>query len=233
MREPDLALRPVPLRLLSALLSGPKSPTELAARTGVTKAALYRYLRGLQDLGFVRQEGRGRATRYTVASGSLHLELRPEAGIAMHWLSPGPVDPEVPWASQIADPATRHEVLVALTGLRTAVQAISDVLWQDAFVVLFGSFARGQATWKSDVDILLVHEGAWADEQLDLLGEILPDINEQLDHRLELHMATGDDFLAQRKQIHKEAATDGIVLHAPLEGDRLWIPMTRYKNISL
>ncbi len=211
--------------------------TRLAGEAKLTKPALYRYLRGLEELGFVERRtiatGQAREVELALTGGSLHLELRPSARSAIAWVSPGPVDHDLPLASQIRDVEARREVTLALHGLRATLETVSILRWMHVFVILFGSFARDEQTWKSDIDVLVLTDDGLEEREADLIGEMLPTINDNLDHRLQAHFATRAEFIAQKKEIFREAAEDGMVMHDPSGEEELWQKLQRYKAISL
>lgn len=230
----SLLLRPASTRLLSALLAGRRSLGELAKDAGVTKPTLLPILRRLTDAGWVtREEVRlpsGRETFYSLAGGSLHLELRPQTGVAIAWANDGAMDETFPLATQVGDRAARDEVLVALRLMRKQLK--KEFERRTFAIILFGSTARGEMTWKSDIDMLFLYDH----DDPALVAETLLDaaagVQEALTHSLRVHPMTRADFLDGRSTIAKEAAKEGIVLFAERE-DPIWQKMERHRTISI
>lgn len=227
-------LRPASKTLLQELLAGRKSLTELAAAAGVAKPSLLPTLKRLAEAGWIeREEVRlpsGREVFYSLKGGSLHLELRPDVGVAIGWASEGRVDDQFPLTSQIADAAIREEVLTILRLLRSKLKRLFE---KDAFsIVLFGSAARGQMTWKSDIDLLFVvhHEDPMSVH--DAIHNAIAELQEFVTHAARAHVVGVDDFVTGKGTIAKEAAKDGIVLVARREA-RLWAKMERHRTISI
>lgn len=226
--------RPASTRLLDALLSGRKSLTELASIVGVSKPSLLPTLKRLAEAGWVeRDEVRlpsGREVYYSLRGGSIHLELRPEAGVAVAWATQGRVDDQFPLASQVADPATREEVLTALRLLRSKMKRAFEK--NELSIVLFGSAARQEMTWKSDIDLLFVVRGDGVGDLAEQIHDRVAEVQEFVTHAVRAHVMEESDLLSQKSVIAKEAAKDGIVLVAHTEAP-LWTKMERHRTISL
>lgn len=233
-RAQDL-FRPVALRIVEALLPGRKSLTELSESIGLKKPSLLPYLRTLAELGVVQAQvtptPTGRESFYELLALSIHVELRPASGTAISWMSPGLVHHELPLASQIEDEESRRDVLAILGGLHGGLEA--QDAWHDTFLVLFGSVARGQATWKSDIDLLFVMPDETKASHKDAIQVVLAILTERTKHAPKAHFSTRTDFLRGRRTIDREAAAEGIVLHDAGGDDDLWRIMTRYKRIGL
>ena len=101
------------------------------------------------------------------------------------------------------------------------------------FVVLFGSVALGEATWKSDIDVLFVLEDASFEEGRAAILDELANIQDDLTHPVRAHAASRGGFLDGGTRIARAAAEEGIVIHAPEKEVELWRPMKRHKNIAL
>lgn len=230
----SMLLRPASTRLLGALLRGRRSLSELAEEAGVSKPTLIPILRRLTDAGWIaREEVRmtsGRETFYSLVGGSLHLELRPESGVAIAWANEGPMDEAFPLATQVADRAARGEVLVALRLVRKQLK--KEFERRLFAVILFGSAARGEMTWKSDIDMVFVFDHDDPGLVTETLLDAAAEVQEALTHSLRIHPMERATFLEGRSTIAKEAAKEGIVLFAERE-DPIWQKMERHRTISI
>lgn len=80
-------------------------------------------------------------------------------------------------------------------------------------VILYGSYARGNQTDESDVDIALILTGKYTDEQHDLLIDALVDIELDTGLVLSVICVNHDDFISNRdsslfyRNIQKEGIT--------------------------
>jgi predicted nucleotidyltransferase len=228
-----LIFRPVPRRVLEALLGGRRSLTELAAATKLTKPSLLPHLRNLAELGVVRRvevrTAEGREVHFEIVPASIHLELRPGAGVAIAWATAGRQDAAFPLASQIADEAIREDVLVILRQLRKRFAKEFPKM----FVVVFGSVARGEATWKSDIDLFLVLEDSWFEAGPEDVLDAIADVQDSITHPVRTFLRSRGAFLRGTGEIEKAAAEEGLVLFAPEKEVELWQRMTRHKSISI
>jgi predicted nucleotidyltransferase/DNA-binding HxlR family transcriptional regulator len=230
----DVLLRPASRRVLGALLTGRRSLTELAAVMGVAKPSLQPTLKRLAELGWIRREEirapTGREVYYSLQSASLHVELRPEHGVAIAWASAGPIDDDFPLASTVGDVTVRQEILVALRLLREKMRGLFA---KNAFsIVLFGSAARGEMTWKSDIDLLFIEHYEDPGPLYDHIQNCVADIQDFVTHPVRAHFVSLDEFMRGKKAIAKEAAREGLVLHAQREAP-LWAKMEKHRAISL
>ena len=76
-----------------------------------------------------------------------------------------------------------------------------------SLVVLFGSYAQGNYTVASDVDLLVVYEG---EERKDAFATVKKTLDIPL---LEPHVHTEDDF-EQRKDVFRRMIEGGVVLYS-------------------
>ena len=224
-------LRPSGQRILNALLPGPRSLTELAAALALTKPAVQRPLKELERLGVVQREYRPRqGTRevvYRAQGCSLRLDILP-GGLALAWGTAGAADLEFPLAGQVADPGHRADVLAVLRHVRRA----APDAWDELFIVLFGSVARGEATRKSDIDLMVVLPRKDRGLQ-DRLADAVAATQREAEHALQPFFTTRAAFLAAEKKMEVVAAREGMVVHGTTSGHALWSMMTRYRTISI
>lgn len=237
----SILLRPTVRRLLQALLEGPTSLTDLAEATALTKPALQRHLKDLERLGVVtrayRPAGVSREVVYSLLGCSLHLEIRqpgiptdPLSGTVLSWASSGYEDPEFPLTHQVPDHADRDEVAAILRGLRRNASVAQA--WADLFIVLFGSIPKGEATRKSDIDLMIVLPSE--DKRLrEVVAETLADVQQGLAHGIQPFFTTRASFLTGAKRMDVAAANEGVVIHGARSERDLWSKMKRYRTISI
>lgn len=231
MADWGILFRPSSKRILDLLLAGSQSLSDLARETQLSKPTLTPQLKALEELGVIAKSEdkttEGREVRYTINPASVHLEFNPENGTAISWASQGRAAPDFPLTSQIVDKALRAEILLALRRVRAELSHV--------FVILFGSVARGEATWKSDIDLLFVlpDDAANNSDRRERIKDILALVQEDVAHAVRAHFATRSEFLSSRRAIESDAAEEGLVLHASDEESELWRRMTRHASISI
>ena len=233
-----MLFRPTVRRILQSLLAGSKSLTDLSEETRLTKQALQRHLKDLERIGVIdrayRPIGASREVVYHHAGCSLRLEIRPPgtadplSGTVLSWATAGHEDPAFPLTAQIPRPEHRNEVVLVLRRLKRALAEDFGSL----FIVVFGSFVRGEATRKSDIDLMFVLPGE--DARLrERTEDAIADLQSDVEHAIQPFFATREAFLAGKKRMPAAAAEEGMVVHAPAEERELWSLMKRYRTISI
>lgn len=226
----SILLRPTPRKILGAMLGGASSLTELARATRMSKPALIPWLKALAALGVVRHERvptpEGTEARYHLQDASLHVSVDSARGVVLSWASASAFEPDLPLLGQVPQPEVRAEVA---TFLRALGRGAPDVA-ADAAIVLFGSGARGDATWKSDIDLIVLTDAAGADVAV---GKAAFETDLGSQHAIRPLVASPNEFAAARKRIFQEAAREGIIVWAPRGENAPWSRMDRYKRISL
>jgi predicted nucleotidyltransferase len=230
--DPGVILRPASRRLLASLVGGRRSLTELAEAAGVAKPSVIPTLRRLEEQGWVEREDvrgpTGREVFYRMLAGTVHVELRPENGCIISWASQGRIDSRFPLTAQITDLAVREEVLTALRIFSRRLRRKFHLF----AVVLFGSAARGQVTWKSDIDLGFIFErDGVADAALEALYEAAAEAQEFVSHPVRVHPIMRSALLAGTGTMIQEVSREGIVLIAERE-DPIWPKMARHRTIS-
>lgn len=233
--DPATLLKPRTKRVLDALLPRRCSLTELARATGASKPALLPVLKELVASGIVKREdvrtSEGREIFFELRAAQLHVELVPDRSAAIAWFAIGPLDPAFPLAGQIRSPEGRQEILALLRAIRqTAARPLERV-----FLVLFGSFARDEVTWKSDIDLLVVHDDRDdVDESvIQPIHDAIADAQALLSHPVQPLFAHRAAFVSGRNARLAAAREEGLVLHGRPEEVDLWRCMKRYRSISI
>jgi DNA-binding MarR family transcriptional regulator len=120
----------------------PLNASQIAARTGLTRPAVASVLRDLAAMGIVQNSPAGRATIHWLRRDNIYVECL--------------IDPLFQAESRIPDGL--------IDDLRQAFQAAA------VSVVLIGSYARGDQSPESDVDVVLVAEDASAKAALESIA---------------------------------------------------------------
>lgn len=230
MADWSAVLRPTPRRILEAMLGGASSLTEIAGSTRMGKSALVPHLKDLVAIGVLRSERVPVAgaveARYHLRDCSLHLSIHASDRVAISWAADADWSPDAPLLAQIPQGEVRQEVQAFLDALSRADAMIT----QSCVVILFGSGARGEATWKSDVDVLVLVDGSRAREVVDQAAAAAS-IGTQ--HAIVPTVCAPEDFAARRKRILSEARREGMIVWAPKGVSAPWREMERYKAISI
>jgi predicted nucleotidyltransferase len=219
--------------VIGCLLAGQRTLTELADLTRLSKPTLLPVLKRLTDLGWVSRvelrQTTGREVAYRLVGGSLHFEVRPDTGTILQWASLGEQDDQFPLVSQVEDLQVREELLIVLRQLRKKWRKDFDQRFYT--VVLYGSAARDEVTWKSDIDLMFVGDHEDPGLVSEVVQDAIADVQEFVSHPVRGVFETRKDFLAGEGRLVKEAAQEGMILVASRR-DPIWRAMKRYTSIS-
>jgi DNA-binding transcriptional ArsR family regulator len=226
--------------LLDALLEGPKSLSELESRSGRRKPTLLKHLRALEEDGVVRKETvtthTGRETRYSLRPYTLVLRFDPGTGTVLKLEAPEALDVSDLLVEQVPQGEFRQDVMAYLDSVARACRGWTSRPW----VVLFGSVSRGEGTWKSDIDALIVLGEDRSGGRTPLgprqaegvLRRALAQAAEKAGHLLKPQFVPMDAFLRTEEGIVGEAKDHGIVVREGSGGGEVWRQLKRYRTIT-
>lgn len=105
-----------------------------------------------------------------------------------------------------------------------------------SYIILFGSVARGKGTWKSDIDLCLLHrkwdepDGPSKRQVQELISQVVMDTK----HTIKPHFFGFLKFEESDSMLIKEIKDSGLVIYGDIYGrNELWRQMKRYKNIVI
>lgn len=230
-------LRATQRQVLEALLTGPRTLTHLERLTGRSKPTLQRHLGVLAQEGLVEKTlettATGREARYALRRYTLLFHVDPAKQVALSVRTPDGVDLPLLLAEQVPQEELRRDVKVYL---RHLVQ-----VWRDSeprpVVIVFGSAARGEATWKSDIDALVLLPPA---SRVGDQGALEAELRNawavaamETAHPIRLHIFQEREFLRGQDPILQEAKEEGMLVFGELEGqEEVWKELRRYRSIS-
>lgn len=227
-----LLFKPSVRRILDALLAGSSTLTELARETHLAKSTLLPHLKALAALGVIHGERvrtpTGSEARYRLRDVSLHISIDASRSAALTWATPGPWMSDLPLLAQVPQLEVRAEIARALHSLRNALGRESE----DLVIVLFGSAARGEATWKSDIDLIILIEARDGPAERKIQDAIF---NAQVgtQHAFSPSFIARAEWPESRKRIVAEAMQEGLVIWAPRGENAPWSTMKRCRAITL
>lgn len=234
MDPAEVLFRAASRRLLAALGEAPTSLTELSAKLGVTKPALVRALAPLEQLGVVERSvartPQGQVSLYRRLPFSVAWTMT--HGFSLSWFSPGEVPIRDMLLHQLPPGAARDDVQTILDEVHGLPIRLA---WSVRFIIVFGSVARGQATWKSDVDVMFLLAGH-VDEARAKLQERLADATTRMTHAPSPHFATVDEFLNSQRSLHAAIREEGVIVRGetnhPAPEVSVWRQLKRYASTS-
>ncbi len=212
-------------KIINELLSGRRSLKELSEKIGVSKQALLKHLDKMEGRGIVKSQSvpgeRGKIKKYGLGNYSAMISID-ERGFVVHFEVDSPLDSQFPLVNQISQEKYKEEVLSYLEKLPLEKDNLN--------VILFGSVARGEATWKSDIDVAFVSSN-WSEEnKLSIKDEISEvSMQKEVESSMNPHFVTFEE-LNEGGGITDEIKKDGIIIYDS-GSDEIWEKMERYRSI--
>lgn len=227
-----ILLRSPVRRVLDAMLAGSSTLSELSRETGASKSAILPHLKALAALGIVHHErvptSTGSEARYRLRDASLHISFDAGGGRVIAWGTLGRWSTEFPLLGQIPQPEIREEIGLFLRALRDAAGASAAKL----VVIAFGSASRGDATWKSEIDLFVLVERRSA-ALAKAVERATVEAAAASQHAFQPLVIGRDEWPVSKKRVVLEAYREGIVVWAPRGENAPWSTMSRYASISL
>jgi len=220
-------------KIIENLLEGSKSLTELSELMDLSKPGLQqKYLGSLKDLGIVEKKlektERGREAYYFLQRFSLFLVIEPEnkSGISIVTSS------KFRLSLLLTEQITNGEFKDDLNLLMEKIVQMNDKE-KPEYVILFGSVARGEGIWKSDIDIAILRfqwDKRTKQDYLNLISEITMNTK----HQIKPQFFTLSEFEHNDNLLIKEVKESGIVMFGDIFGGKdLWKEMKQYRNITI
>lgn len=229
--------------LLEALIEETRSLSDLEARTGVTKPTLSKHLHDLEERGLVEKTmkttARGREARYALRTYTAFSHIDPRKGALLAFESHDDWDLRFPLVEQVPQAEFRRDLRAYLDHLVGAWEGRAD----GPLVVLYGSVARGEGTWKSDIDWIVVLDPRGG--QVETRGrepsaterrvrDALADAASEAEHALKAEFVSRTKFVERQDGIFGEAKREGLIVFGDLWGAwDLWKLVTRYRRITI
>jgi len=175
------------LRVLDGV-SVPLSGRQIAQQAGITYQAVNATLGQLAEIGVVQVSRSGNARLYQLESNHILIQ-------------------------QLVKPLFRFEYSLRDDMIRDIREALSPLAES---VVMFGSFARGDQTLSSDVDLVVVISDDGQKNAIETeLNDFTALFNQRFGHRLEILLYTSGEAAAFRERsssLLSEILDDGLVI---------------------
>ena len=218
--------------ILQALATGAKSLTELAETLQMSRPAASKHLKELAEIGLIdktkEKSETGRVARYCLNRWSLFVSVDSKSGrllalqsnedfkqchILLEQLEPGEFKEDLKKLVKVIDSLKRDD--------------------KPDFIILFGSVARREGGWKSDIDVALLRD-KWSKELQDRIESIISELMVEISHQIQPVFVTCHDVEVADTLICIEIRDSCIIIYGNLFGRRYtWQAMERYKSIAI
>ena len=218
---------PKPKQIITQLLKGEKSLTELSSIIGISKPTILKYLNNLEEIGMISSKiiitAIGREKRYSISAFSQVMNLDPTKGLITFSINE-PLNFEFPLVGQIIQPKFRNSVKITLEQiLKKSKSKLS--------LIVYGSIARGEATTKSDLDLLILCLNKWNNKSENTIMDALYESVVRTQIQVKPLFKNLDEFIKKDDTITRQIKKEGIIIHDSLDSEKLWKTMQRYWNI--
>jgi predicted nucleotidyltransferase len=214
-------------KIINMLLKGEQSLTGIAKAINISKPTALKYLNTLENIGLIHSKINktkiGREKKYKLGTFSTFFSLDFDRGV-------------ISFTNK--DYLNIHNVLVGQIGqkqFRNAVDTyLAEILKQlklDFSCIIFGSVARGEATAKSDIDILLISERKWDRKNKDNVMKALYKGVVKSQIQAKPMFLTLSAFIEKKGRLIQMIKNEGLIVYDQLKSDQLWKAMKRYWNI--
>ncbi|MDG6220138.1 MAG: nucleotidyltransferase domain-containing protein [Candidatus Thermoplasmatota archaeon] len=197
----------------------------MADKLGISKPGALKILNGMENVGLIASESmqtpRGKTRIFRVNEFSCIISVDPGKGLIL-FSENSAIDQENPLFGQVAQKEFRRDVSLYCTELISYME--------DLAIILFGSVARGEATYKSDIDMVLVSKQKWSGKSKKIAMDSL--YNASLKAKLQAKplFTSLEEFLSNEDALSKKIKEEGMILNDAIGEKSLWASMKRYWN---
>lgn len=218
------------VRLLAQKKGREATLTDLSRELKLSKPTVHRSASRLADRAIVMAEAAktsvGREARYRLLPYLSILRIDPASGTITSFTA-GVAPDDLLLTAQVPQPEIRTAVHEAVYRLRTDDILSTKGRPRIRAIVVFGSAARGEATWKSDIDIAIFDGAGWRRKEEDRMREILADLSTRHGHLFSPHFLPSE-VLPPKTLLGRAVAESGMIVYAANGGDEVWRSLKRY-----
>jgi len=200
-----------------------RSLTELSTQLDMSKAGALKHLDSLMGNELIRKEmiinEKGRESIYSLNRTTYLLSIDPESDSILELKTHSIFEFECLLVEQVPQQEFRDDLRTFFTEMKNK-----------PFAIVYGSVARGEGTWKSDIDILFLGE-KWKNQER--VEDNISEINMKLKHQIKPLFRTFSEF-KKDDHLSREIKEDGIIIYNDLFSyPNVWKQMKRYRNFIL
>jgi predicted nucleotidyltransferase len=215
-------------QIINQLITSDKSLTDLANIISVSKPTILKYLDNLEKIGIISSKiiitNVGREKRYFISAFSQVFSINPTKGFINFTINE-PLNFNFPLVGQIPQQKFRNAVKITL-------EKILEKYKQKLSLIVYGSIARGEATAKSDLDLMLLSLKKWDNNSKNKIMDALYESAVDTQLQVKPLFRTLDEFIKKDDSITKQIKDKGIIIYDSLDSEQLWKIIQRYWSIT-
>ena len=229
----DKILKKSPKKIIEFLASeGEKSLTEIAEELDMSKPGASKHLKMLKSIEIVNEKQEkskiGIETFYSLNHFMLMFMINPGGKSIIAFRSKETFSPQLLLLEQIEEGEFKKDLKIFLENVMEL-----DEDQRPEYIILFGSVARGEGIWKSDIDLCLLYL-KWSELDKRKIEELISQVVMNTNHIIKPYFLNLLEFEHENSMLNKEIKDHGLVIHGNIYGrDELWREMKQYKSISL
>lgn len=224
--------RPNSIKIIELLISeGESSLTVISKRIGLSKPGASKHLKDLVSIGVIKQREEknsvGIETFYSIKQFTFMLVLNPIEKSIINIKTDSSFPLPLLLLEQLDNNEFKEDIKKLLEKiLKTDKEKIP------IFIILFGSVARGEGTWKSDIDLAFIHY-VWDIPKRKHIEEIIAETTLETEHQIKPHFIEKLDFENKDSLIINEIKETGLIIFGDIFRRKIiWREMKRYKNFT-
>lgn len=211
-------------KIIELLAKKERSLTEITESLGISKSGTLKHLKSLTESKMIskiiRTTEDGRESFYSLNNYTFFFSINPTTNSIIEFRT-----------LQIFK---LHRLLleqIPQEKFKRDLKTLFKTLKNPPFTILFGSVAKGEATWKSDIDILFLKRN-WKKEERESIQNTISEVNMEIKHQIKPTLNTISQF-NKNSTLATEIKESGIVIYGELnEHPKIWKMMKRYRNFS-
>lgn len=211
-------------KIIELLGQDERTLTEITDRLEISKSGALKQLDKLVDSNLISKKIEtteiGRESIYSLNNFTYFFSLNPESDSII----------QVKTTSAFRLPFLLLEQ-VEQEKFKNEIKELFKRLEEPPFTILYGSVAKGEGTWKSDIDLMFLKE-SWSKKEKESINDIISEVNMEIDHQITSKFRTFSSF-KKGNSLVEEIKDSGMIIYDDLyERSKIWQRMKKYKSIT-
>lgn len=211
-------------RIIELLAEDERTLTEITNKLEMSKPGALKQLKKMIESDIISKNLKttevGRESIYSLNDFTYFISLNPNTGSIIQFKSITEFKISLILLEQVEQSTFKNEI-----------KKLFIRLDEIPFTILYGSVAKGEGTWKSDIDLLFL-QGSWSKEEKENINDTISEVNMEIDHQISSEFKTFTNF-RKTSYLIEEAKENGMVIYGELyQHPEIWQTIKRYKSIT-
>ena len=214
-------------KILNMLVKNEQSLTNITNQLQISKPTALKYLNSMESVKLITSQyyktRQGRVKKYKIGSYSFVFSVDKDKGMIL-FSNDELLNIENPLVGQIPQKKFREAVNIY-------IKEILKSFSEQGAIIIYGSIARGEATAKSDIDMLLLADKKWTKKSRSIIMKNLYKGVLKTQIQAKPMFLSFDEFNRKKSGVYARIKTEGLIVHDTLESGGLWRAMKKYWSI--